>query len=57
MSKDGNYHCSCEDVDLALLESLFSVCDKLFVEGRKDTLECFDEGWSSGYQDLKSSYF
>ena len=38
------YHCSGHDVDLALLEGFFSVCDELFAEHGKDTGECFDEG-------------
>lgn len=38
------YHCSRHDVDLALLERLFSVCDELFAEHGKDAGESFDEG-------------
>lgn len=38
------YHCTGHDIDLALLEGLFSVCDELFVEHGKDAGECFDEG-------------
>jgi hypothetical protein len=38
------YHCSGHDVDLALLEGLFSVFDELFAEHGKDTGKCLDEG-------------
>ena len=44
MRKEGSYHCSCQYIDLALLESLFGVRDELFAKRRKDVWECFDEG-------------
>src|SRR5258707_874994 len=37
------YHCSGHDVNPALLEGLFGVCDELFAEHGKDTGECLDE--------------
>jgi len=42
--KRGKYHCSGHDVDLALLEGLFSVFDELVAEHGKDAGERFDEG-------------